>query len=236
MPLNAPARAGLVGLLGLAASALGACSGDDEPVGEGTSPEEVMELAKTTVDETSGLRIGLTTDDLPEGVTGIVAAEGVGTHQPAFEGTITVRLLGNSVEVPVVAVDGDVHAILPLTSDYQIVDPGEYGAPDPAQLMDPDSGLSTLLAETTDVEQGESVRGGEDNKEVLTEYSGTVPGSAVESVIPSAEGDFDVTYSITADGELREAMLTGVFYADSDEMTYTLTFDDYGTEQEITAP
>jgi lipoprotein LprG len=236
MPLNAPARAGLVGLLGLAASALGACSGDDEPAGEGTSPEEVMELAKTTVDETSGLRIGLTTDDLPEDVTGIVAAEGVGTHQPAFEGTITVRLLGNSVEVPVVAVEGDVHAILPLTSDYQPVDPGDYGAPDPAQLMDPDSGLSTLLAETSDVEEGESVRGGEDNKEVLTEYSGTVPGSAVESVIPSAEGDFDVTYSITADGELREAVLTGVFYADSDEMTYTLTFDDYGTEQEITAP
>ena len=41
------------------------------------------------------------------------------------------------------------------------------------------------------------MRGGEDNKEVLTEYTGTVPGSAVANVIPSADGDFDVTYSIT---------------------------------------
>ncbi|MDQ4053500.1 MAG: LppX_LprAFG lipoprotein [Actinomycetota bacterium] len=224
---------GLIGLVGLSVSA---CSDDDEPASEGQSPEEVMELAKTTVDETSGLSITLSTDELPDGVTGIVAAEGVGTHAPAFEGTITVRLLGNSVEVPVIAVDGEVHAILPLTSDYQTVDPGEYGAPDPAQLMSPDEGFSSLLPATADLEAGESVRGGEDNKEVLTEYTGTVPGSSVANVIPSAEGDFDVTYSITSEGELREAVLTGVFYPASDEMTYTLGFDDYGTEPDITAP
>ena len=28
----------------------------------------------------------------------------------------------------------------------------------------------------------------------------------------------------------------GVFYADSPEMTYQVTFDDYGTEREITEP
>ena len=44
------------------------------------------------------------------------------------------------------------------------------------------------------------------------------------------------TYTITDDDELREATLTGVFYPDSDEMTYTVTFDDYGTEKDITAP
>ena len=113
-----------------------------------------MELAKTTVDETSGLSISLNTDDLPDGVTGIVAAEGVGTHAPAFEGTITVRLLGNSVEVPVTAVDDEVYVVLPLTSDYQTIDPGEYGAPDPAQLMSPDEGFSSLLPATTDLEDG----------------------------------------------------------------------------------
>ncbi len=233
MRIHALAAAGLIGLLGISVSA---CSDDDEPVSEGKPPEEVMELAKTTVDETSGLSISLSTDDLPDGVTGIVAADGVGTHAPAFEGTITVRLLGNSVEVPVIAADDEVFVILPLTSDYQSIDPGEYGAPDPAQLMSPDEGFSSLLPATTELEAGDSVRGGEDNKEVLTEYTGTVPSSAVVNVIPSAEGDFDVTYSITSEGELREVVLTGVFYPDSDEMTYTLGFDDYGTEQDITAP
>jgi lipoprotein LprG len=233
MRLPAVALAALLGLLGASVTA---CSGDDEPVSSGKDPVEVMELAKTTIDETSGLSISLKTDNLPDGVTGIVAAEGVGTHAPAFEGKITVLLLGNSVEVPVTAVDGEVYVVLPLTSDYQPIDPSEYGAPDPAQLMSPDAGFSSLLPATTDLEEGDSVRGGEDNKEVLTEYTGTVPGTAVANVIPSADGDFDVTYSITSEGELREAVITGVFYPDSDEMTYTLGFDDYGTEQDITAP
>ena len=56
------------------------------------------------------------------------------------------------------------------------------------------------------------------------------------NIIPTASGDFDATYTITDDGELREATLTGVFYEDSESMTYTVTFDDYGTEKDITAP
>jgi lipoprotein LprG len=232
MRLTGLAAAGLIGLVGVS---LSACS-DDEPVSDSKGPEEVMELAKTTVDETSGLSIRISTDDLPDGVTGIEDAEGVATHEPAFEGSITVPLMGNAIQVPVIAVDGMVYAELPLTSGYQEVDPSEYGAPDPAQLMSPDEGFSSLLTATTDLETGESVRGGAGNKEVLTEYTGSVPSTAVANVIPSAEGDFDVTYSITSEGELREAVLTGVFYPDSDEMTYTLEFDDYGTEPDITAP
>ncbi len=86
------------------------------------------------------------------------------------------------------------------------------------------------------MEEGDTVRGGEDNKEVLTEFTGTVPGDVVKNVIPSASGEFDATYTVTSDGELREAVLTGVFYPDTEPMTYTLGFDDYGTEKEITAP
>ena len=43
-------------------------------------------------------------------------------------------------------------------------------------------------------------------------------------------------FAITDDGELREATFVGVFYPDSEEMTYTVSFEDYGTEREITAP
>jgi lipoprotein LprG len=212
-----------------------ACSGGDD--GSDDRPaEDVLAAAKTTLDETSGIQLTLETDNLPDGVTGVEEAEGVATHAPAFEGTITVNLLGQAVEVPVVAVDGTVHAELPFTSGFQDVDPGDYGAPDPAQLMSPDAGLSTLLAETTELEEGDSVRGGDDNSEVLTEYSGTVSGDVMQNVIPTATGDFDVVYTITDDDELRTARLTGVFYTDSEPMTYTVTFEDYGTEQDITAP
>ncbi|GAB6985064.1 hypothetical protein JCM10369A_15880 [Nocardioides pyridinolyticus] len=197
----------------------------------------MLAAAKTTLDETSGVHLTLATDNLPDGVTGVEKAQGVATHAPAFEGTITVNLLGQAVEVPVVAVDGTVYAELPFTSGFQDVDPADYGAPDPAQLMNPDAGLSTLLSETTGLERGNSVRGGDDNSEVLTEYSGSVTGEVMQHVIPTASGDFDVVYTITDDDdELRAARLTGVFYADSEPMSYVVTFEDYGTEQDITAP
>lgn len=214
---------------------LTACSGDDSSASD-TPPEDVLAAAKATLDETSGVNLTLTTDNLPDGVTGVEEAEGVATHAPAFEGTITVNLLGQAVEVPVVAVDGTVYAELPFTSGFQDVDPAEYGAPDPAQLMNPDTGLSTLLSDTTDVERGDSVRGGDDNSEVLTEYSGSVSGEVMQNVIPTSSGNFDVVYTITDDHELRAARLTGVFYRDSEPMSYVVTFEDYGTEKDITAP
>ncbi|WP_341924959.1 LppX_LprAFG lipoprotein [Nocardioides psychrotolerans] len=220
----------------LLVAASGCSGGDESSAASAQTPQEVLALAKTTLDETSGLQLTLSTDDLPDGVTGILEASGVGTSAPAFEGSITVSLSGQAFEVPVVAVDGLVYAQLPLTSGYQEVDPGEYGAPDPAGLVSPDQGFSSLLPETTGIEEGDSVRGGANNDEILTSYTGTVAGSVVENIIPGASGDFDATYTITEDGELREAVLTGQFYAGEDSMTYTVGFDDYGTQKDITAP
>jgi len=212
-----------------------ACS-DDSTGGSDASPEEALATAKQHLDDTSGVHLTLATDDLPDGVTGVEAAEGVGTHAPAFDGSITVVLSGQAFEVPVVAVGSSVYVQLPLTTGWQDIDPADYGAPDPAMLMSADRGFSSLLPATTDLEEGDSVRGGKDNSEVLTEYTGSVSDDVVKNVIPTASGDFDATYTIADDGELRSARLTGVFYEGTDSMTYTVTFEDYGTEQDITAP
>jgi lipoprotein LprG len=228
-------------LLLAAFAALGAgwlvgCSDDQGSVTDERSLDEVMDLAKTTLDETSGVSLSLRTTDLPPGVTGVKEATGVGVHPPAFDGSLTVVLSGTDFNVPVIAVDDKVYAQIPLTPGWSDVDPAEYGAPDPARLMSPDAGFSALLPATEDLEEGESVRGGEDNREVLTEFTGTVPGDTVSNILPGAEGDFDATYTITADGELREAVLTGVFYPNTESMTYTIGFEDYGTEKKIAAP
>jgi lipoprotein LprG len=228
----------LVLVLGLG---LTGCSGDDDDGGSGEdepTPEEVLEAAKTTLDETSGVNITLATDDLPGSVTGITSAEGTGVHPSAFQGTFKLSVNGLPAEAEVIAVDGTTYAknslLLP---DWTPIDPADYGAPDPAKLMDPDGGFSGLLAAAEDVEAGESVRGGEDNKEILTEYTGTISSDAVEALIPTAEGDFSFTYTISDDDELREAVIEGAFYGeDEGDVTYTLTLDDYGTEKEITAP
>jgi lipoprotein LprG len=228
-----PLALALAGIL-----ALSACSDDGKEKGaEGKSPQEVLEAAATTLNETSGVNLTLATTDLPDGVSGITKADGIATNAPAFEGTITVIFAGQSVDVPVVAVDDVVYAQIPFAPGWQDIDPGEYGAPDPAALISAETGFSSLLGVTTDLEEGETVRGGADNTEVLTTFTGTVPGTAMKKVIPSSSGDsFDAEYLVSDDGELRQAVLTGVFYPKSTEMTYTVDFAAYGTSKDIVAP
>ncbi|GAB2752291.1 LppX_LprAFG lipoprotein [Nocardioides pakistanensis] len=224
-------RAAATGLL--AVLALSGCTSDAQE--DETTPEEVLAAAKTKLDETSGVRIDLSTEELPKGVDGILSAEGVGTHAPAFEGDLEVAVGGFPADVPVVAVDGKVYAKLPFTTKFVEVDPAAYAAPDPAGLMDPDEGLSSLLTSAEGVEEGEQVRDGED---VLSGYTATVPGEVVASIIPSAsaDSDFDATFTVDDEGRLREAVLTGPFYPETDAVTYTVGFASYGTTADITAP
>lgn len=216
---------------------LAACSGDGAGGGDdGPSAEEVLAQAATTLAETSGVELTLSTEALPQGVSGITRAVGTVTDAPAFDGTITVVFAGQSADVPVVAVDDTVYAQLPFAPGWNKVNPKEYGAPDPAGLIG-DDGFAGLLGLTESPETGESVRGGADNSEILTTYSGTVPGDAMDAIIPSSSGDtFDVEWQVSDDGELRKATLTGVFYPRAEPMTYTVDFADYGTEKDITAP
>ena len=226
-------------VLGLALSGLSACTDDDKGgSGDGADARKALEAAKRVLDDTSGVTIELSTKDLPSGVTGITAAEGTGVHPSAFEGTFKLSVSGLPADADVIAVDGKTYAknalLLP---DWAEIDPADYGAPDPAKLMDPDGGFSGLLSAAEDVKVGDSVRGGKDNKEVLTEYTGTISSDAVAALIPAAEGDFSFTYTISDDDELREAVIKGAFYGkDEGDVTYTLSLDDYGTEKEITAP
>jgi lipoprotein LprG len=221
-------------VLGAAAAlVLGGCTGSTRA--DGQSPEEVLAEAKTVLDETSGVRLRLATEKLPPSVDGVLRAEGVGTHDPAFKGDLTVSIGGLPADVPVIAAQGKVMAELPFTTSYVEVDPAAYAAPDPAGLMDPDEGLSSLLTAAEDVEEGEQVRSG---KDVLSSYSGSVPGEVVASIIPSAAAgtDFDATFTVDGEDRLREAVLSGPFYPEAKSVTYTITFDEYGTTADITLP
>jgi lipoprotein LprG len=181
------------------------------------------------------VRVSLSTEKLPPTVDGILEAEGVGTHDPAFEGDLKVASGGVTADVPVIAAQGKVFAKLPFTTRYVEVDPAAYAAPDPAGLMEPEGGLSSLLTSAEDVEEGPQVRSGED---VLASYQGTVPGDAVASVIPSASPDqaFEATFTVDEEDRLREAVLTGPFYPEADDVTYTITFEEYDTSADITLP
>jgi lipoprotein LprG len=231
MPLRRLAILLLTGLL--TAVTLAACGGKSS---SDVDPATAIKTAQQKLEDTSGLTLSLTTDDLPDGVQGVSSATGTLTDAPAFDGSLGVKLAAGSFSVPVKAVGGKVYAQIPLTPGFSTVDPSDYGAPDPAQLLTTDQGIPSILAATKDLKQGDQVRGGTDNKEVLTTYTGTVSASAVSHLIPGAGGDFSATYAVTDDGELRQASLTGLFYAGKPAMTYTLLLTDYGTSKDITAP
>ena len=236
-PTTAGRLAATLALLLVAVPGLAACSDDGSgAAADDKTPEEALAEAAARLTGTSGVDLTLATDALPEGVSGIAEAAGTITDAPAFDGSITVVFAGQTAEVPVVAVDDTVYAQLPFAPGWNKVNPKEYGAPDPSALIGED-GFPGLLGLTESPEAGESVRGGADNSEILTTYSGTVPGDAMDAIIPSSSGDsFDVEWQVTDDGELREATLTGVFYPRTEPMTYTVSFDNYDSELEITAP
>jgi lipoprotein LprG len=199
-------------------------------------PAAALRTAQQKLEDTSGVTLSLSTDDLPGGVQGLKSATGTVTDAPAYDGTLGVVTSIGSFSVPVKSVGGKVYAQIPLTPGWSEVDPSDYGAPDPADLLSGDTGVPSLLSATSDPKSGKDVRGGAGNKEVLATYTGTVPGSAVSSIIPGATGTFEATYAVAPDGELRQATLTGVFYAGHPANTYTLVLSDYGTSKDITAP
>ena len=212
---------------------LSACSNNAAEAGK--SPEEVLSTAKVNLDKTSGVHVKLSTEELPPQVDGILSADGVGTHDPAFKGNLKVATGGITADVPVVAAQGKVYAKLPFTTKFVAVDPTAYAAPDPAGLMDPESGLSSLLTAAKDVEAGKQVRSG---KDVLSSFKGTVPGEVVAGIIPSASAqtDFKATFTVDDADHLREAVLTGPFYPKTGDVTYTIAFDQYDTTADIKAP
>ena len=180
------------------ALAVTACSGDEGASGNEkadaddsgeVSPEEVMAYAKELLDGTSGVEISLATDDEPDRDAFLKSATGtIIADPPAFEGSADGRYMGfDASDIAIVSVDGDFYVDLPIRG-FDKLDPAELCAPDPAELLDPDSGVSSVLTAAEDLEQGDSERGGPDNEEVLTVYTGTVPGEAIKNVLPCAPG------------------------------------------------
>jgi lipoprotein LprG len=214
---------------------LAACSDDGSETPD-ADPTQVLSDAEARLDETSGVRLSLSTDDQPGVADYLTEAQGVVTADPpAFEGEGSGAFSGIPVQgVGIIAVDGTVYAnAFGGYDDFELPE----CVPDPAGLLDPDTGIATLLAEATDPTAGDSERGGADNDEVLTPYTATVPGTAVQNILPCAPGDtFDARFTVDDQGELRSVELTGEFFEGDGELTYTIDVTEYDVQQEITAP
>ena len=213
--------------------ALGACSGSNKAAAK--TPAQQLAATKVKVDAATSMHVALRSSGIPDSVNGALGADGVGTHAPAFKGTLDARISGFEAKVEVVSVDKLLYVKLPFTTQFVPADPKTYNAPDPAQLFATQGGITSLMTATTNLVEGAQIRVG---PEVLTTITGTLPGARVDKLlnVGDASKTFKVTYGITdPGGELRTVTMTGPFYAGATS-TYTLTLDQYGAPVEISKP
>jgi lipoprotein LprG len=225
-------------ILTLAASTLvlGGCTGSSD--GDKADPGKLqarLTEAKKSLDDAETITISLATEKLPSGVTGLLSAKGKGNHSPAFDGKVKVVTGGSSVDADVIAVNDKVYAKTSFAPVFLTIDPASLRAPDPASLLDADNGITQILVKTKKVTEGGKSRDGSD---VLTTIKGTLPGSLVKDIIPSAAEDetFDVTYRLDDDNVLRDATLKGPFYPNGGDVTYTVKLTTSDTAVTIEPP
>lgn len=226
------ARAAMLALALLAVPVLGAC-GSDEPE---QSPAELLQQAKETLDEAQSAHFVLDSENAPTSGTALVGGEGDIARPSSFEGTLQVVAMAATLDLEVISVDGTVYAQLPFTTGFSVVDPAEFGFGDPGALLDPDTGISQLLAEAESAELGEERRV---DGEVVREVTAQLPGELVEQILTSADPSRPVQarFSIAVDsGELRRAELTGPFFDAEEDATFLLSLSDFGADVSITAP
>jgi lipoprotein LprG len=234
MTADRPRSVAVAGALLALALPLTGCGGDDEPA-KGASASEVLAAAKKNFDDAASVHLELATDSKPTSGDAVLGADGILTHQPAFKGSVKVVLSGFTADVPVVAVDGKVYAKLPLTPGYATIDPSEYSAPDPAEFADTDRGISGLLLKMEGVKEDGTER---DGKTVVTRFAGTLSGSYVAPIIPSADegGTYKTVIGIDQDDRILTLEVTGEFFSGGGDETYELNLYDYDKSVKITAP
>ena len=217
-------------------AALTACSGADKaPQARKLTAAQQLAAAKAKADAATSMHLTVRSSGIPTSASGVLGADGSGTHAPAFKGTLEARLAGFQAKVEVVALDEVVYLKLPMTTEFVQADPKEYHAPNPAQLFAIDGGITSLITATNHPVEGKKTRAGAD---VLTTITGKLPGVSVLKLlhIGDATKTFDVTYGITdPGGELRLVTVVGPFYQGAIS-TYTLTLDRYGASVEIRKP
>ncbi len=184
------------------------------------------------------MHIVLTGRDLPGSGQSLASGDGVATHAPAFKGKLTVRSGSSPIDADVVAVGNKVYVKLPYTTKFIELPPSQLaglGAPDPAILLDPSKGLTSVLPTLKDPEiKGETREGAK----VLTEITGTVQGKSLQGIFPKAPADqnFPSTFKIDKDSkQLVSATISGPFYQGA-TTSYDVTLDKYGEQVEITKP
>ncbi len=199
-------------------------------------PNQLLRDGKTSIDAAATVHFTLTS----QGVTGtgtlITGGQGDASRPDSFAGTLSVVAGGFPVSVKIVSTGGVFYAQTPLSSTYDKTDPSAYGFGDPAQLLDPNHGLSSLLTSCTGAtNQTADLLNGEQ----LDEVGCAIPGTLVARLLTSADSSQAVQATVGVDAsthQLRRVALVGPFFAKTHSSAFTVVLDKYGENVTITPP
>ena len=222
----------LAGVATLAALVLGGCGSSRTFE---TDPRAILREAKQVVDTTAALHFAITSENASGSGIFITGGDGDAARPDRFAGTIAVSLHGIPVNIRILSVAG-VFSVSLLGGGFTPTDPGKYGFEDPAKLIDPNAGLSSLLNDATSATLADRDRFPGSGEE-LYEVQVTLPGDRVRSLLPDADPAKPVrgTVGVQVDShQVRRVVLTGPLLDAAKDSTFTLVLDRYGESVSIT--
>jgi lipoprotein LprG len=201
-----------------------------------TDARAVLLEGKRVIDNSPAVHFTVTSSGASGAGTLITGAEGDAHRPDGFRGTLTIMQSGFNVTVHIISAQGYFFVLLPFTTKYEPTDPSKYGFGNPATLLDPNLGLSTLLtsARTATMSSRDRLNG-----EELYEIDVALPGDRVAALLTSADKTQPVSGRIGVNvdtHQIRRVVLTGPFFDAAKKSTYTLVLDRYGENVQITPP
>jgi hypothetical protein len=219
-----------------AALAVTACGSSGHPSTAGAvTPAALLRHSRAVLDATHAVHFSLSSADVATSGTELTGGSGDLVRPDDLSGSLSVSSHGLDVSVGVIEVAGTFYAEPPFFSHYSVTNPASYGIGDPGGLLDPTTGVSSLLTSMTGVhvEGNRRIAG-----ELVTVIGGTVPGRAVP-VLPDLARSVPVRLTASIDpatAQLRRVALAGPFTSATATTTYTVTLTNYGEHVTVTAP
>lgn len=212
--------------------ALAACGGSSG--GGKVDPRTLLSQSKATIDNTPALHFVLTSKNVGTSGTNITGGSGDIVRPDQLSASFTVTVSGLGASVKVVSKGGVFEAELPFSNTFTKTDPSSFGFTNPANLLDPSTGLSSLLIAGTDPQSAGQLRL---SGELLDQVTFTVPGSKVP-VLPNANPSQPVSATAAINPrshQLRQVTLVGPFTSTTNS-TFVVTLSNYGEHVTITLP
>jgi lipoprotein LprG len=219
-------------LLGLLVAGISAACTSSAP---NVPAETLLHEAKATADSASSVHFVLTSSNVDTSGTAILSGEGDLVRPDSIQGTFDVSVAGFTAKIGVVSANGVFAAQTPFSTHYVKTDPSTFGLTNPAQLLDPNKGLTSLLSLAQNPKKLPTVRV---NGELLEPVTFTVPGRAIP-VLPDAAPSQPVTLVVSINPktfEMRQIALTGPLTTARYNSTYILTLTNYNEHVNITLP